>query len=379
MSLLTALQFPPAEVADLERIRDMIHEASLGTADLIEEDTMTLDEYGAKHGACAKTRMMLNVWARVMLGCEHTEVTAGYFIDYARRGGGLMQMRSDGKHGGQYLRFKTGSQSVAKGIAARLPADSVRLSTPVAEIKDLGSHVLVTASTNETFKAKKVVVSLPTPLYKDIKFSPPLPAAKERVTSKTFLGTYTKVIVCYDTPWWLQMGFSGLTLAFEGPVAVARDTSVEANRQFSLTCFVNGEPGRKWSKLPQHERRAQVLAQLSTMYGNRDDVYKPIEIFEQEWINEEFSKGAVCPIFSEQGLLKEGTAYRSSVNNLHFVGTEFASEWKGETHLQIVSRRFGLLTRQTGYMEGALCSGEVGGDEVVRALQQKQDEPQAKL
>ena len=273
---------------------------------------------------------MLNVWARVMLGCEHTELTAGYFIDYCRRGGGLMQMRSDGKHGGQYLRFKTGSQSVARGIHALLPADNVRLSTPVTSIEDQGTSVVVTSTIGETFKARKVIVSLPTPLYKDIQFSPPLPSTKAHVTSSTFLGTYTKVIVCYDQPWWQHMGFSGLTLAFEGPVAVARDTSVEANRQFSLTCFVNGEPGRQWSKLPQHERRSQVLAQLASMYENHDAVYKPIEIFEQEWQNEEFSKGAVCPIFSDKDLLGQREAYISSVGNLHFVGTEFATEWKGE-------------------------------------------------
>lgn len=291
---------------------------------------MTLKDYVIKHKGGPKTQKMVNVWARVMLGCEDSECTAGYFIDYARRGGGLMQMRSDGKHGGQYLRFKSGSQSVAKGIAARLPTGSVRLSTPVSAIDDLRTHVLVTSTTGEMFNAKKVVISLPTPLYKDICISPPLPPAKEQVTSSTFLGTYTKVIVCYDKPWWQDLGYSGLTLAFEGPIAVARDSSVAANRQFSFTCFVNGEPGRKWSKLPQHERRAQILAQLATMYDNDDAVYKPIEIFEQEWINEKYSKGAVCPIFSEKGLLSQDEAYKRSVGNLHFVGTEFASEWKGK-------------------------------------------------
>lgn len=321
-------------MADLERVRDMIHASSLETASLDKEDDLTLAEYVSKHNGGEKTHLMVNVWARVMLGCEYTEVTAGYFIDYCRRGGGLMQMRSDGKHGGQYLRFKTGSQSVAKGIAALLPTTSLRLSTPVSSIEDHQSHVVVTSKTGETFKAKKVVVSLPTPLYKDVRFSPPLPVAKEQVTSKTFLGTYTKVIVCYDKPWWQDLGFSGLTLAFEGPVAVARDTSVESTGQFSITCFVNGEPGRQWSKLPQHERRAQVLAQLATMYDNHDAVYKPIEAFEQEWTNEEYSKGAVCPILGEKGLLsKVKTTYKQPVGNLHFVGTEFASEWKGKKKL----------------------------------------------
>lgn len=241
-----------------------------------------------------------------------------------------MQMRSDTKHGGQYLRFRAGVQSIAKNIAALLPSESLRLNTPVSAIEDKQTHVVVTSTTGETFEAKKVVVSLPTTLYKDVEFLPPLPAEKDDVTSNTFLGTYTKVIVCYDEPWWRQMGYSGLTLAFEGPIAVARDTSVEANRQFSLTCFVNGEPGRLWSKLPQHERRAQVLAQLTTMYENPEAVYKPIEIFEQEWTREEFSKGCVCPIFGKKGLLAQEGAYKMSVGNLHFVGTEFANEWKGE-------------------------------------------------
>ncbi|KAL1311789.1 hypothetical protein AAFC00_001872 [Neodothiora populina] len=349
--------FSAEEVADLERIRDMIHDASMKTYNLAEEDSMTLAEYVTKHKGCEKTQKMVNLWTRVMIGCEHTECTAGFFIDYARRGGGLMQMRSDSKHGGQYLRFKTGSQSVAKGIAVRLPKNSVRLSTPVVAIDDKKAHVVVTSTTGEAFKAKKVIISLPTPLYKDVNFSPPLPAAKDLVTSSTFLGTYTKVILCYDEPWWLEAGYSGLTLAFEGPVAVARDTSVAANKQFSLTCFVNGEPGRTWSKLPQHERRAQVLAQIATMYGEHDAVYKPIEIFEQEWINEEFSKGAVCPILGDKGMLSKDAAYRQPVGNLHFVGTEFASEWKG-------------------YMEGALCSGEVGGQQAVSALQES---PRSKL
>lgn len=308
----------------------MIHWASIGTHDLITEDHISLADYVIKQGGLPKTRKMVNVWARVMLGCEDTELTAAYFIDYARRGGGLLQMRADTKHGGQYLRFVTGTQSVAKGIAARLPEETIQLSTPVSSIKDLGSHVVVTSITGQTFEARKVIVSLPTPLYKDIDFSPALPPAKTRLTDNTFLGTYTKVIVCYDKPWWQHNGYSGLTLAFEGPIAVARDTSVPATRQFSLTCFVNGEPGRVWSLLPQHERRAQVLAQLAIMFDDREEVYKPIEVFEQEWQREEFSKGAVCPIFEGKGLLAEEEVYKGPVGNLHFVGTEFAREWKGE-------------------------------------------------
>lgn len=51
---------------------------------------------------------MVNLWTQVMLGVDSNEISAGCFVDYCAKGGGLMQMRSDSKHGGQYLRFRKG-------------------------------------------------------------------------------------------------------------------------------------------------------------------------------------------------------------------------------------------------------------------------------
>lgn len=47
-----------------------------------------------------------------------------------------------------------------------------------------------------------------------------------------------------------------------------------------------------------------------------------------------------------------GSLWRAPVGNIHFVGTEFAKEWKG-------------------YMEGAVSSGEDGAKEVLEALEQR--------
>ena len=51
---------------------------------------------------------MVRVWSRVMVGIEATEMSAQFFIEYTGKGGGLKQLRSDQKHGGQYLRFRKG-------------------------------------------------------------------------------------------------------------------------------------------------------------------------------------------------------------------------------------------------------------------------------
>ncbi|KZF20049.1 amine oxidase B [Xylona heveae TC161] len=345
----TTPKFSTEETKDLERLRDAIAAKTLTASGDPEDDKITLEEFGKKLGATQKTLDMINLWARVMLGVEHSELSAEYFFDYCRRGGGFYQMRSDAKDGAQYLRFQDGSQSVSKGIASLIGHANIQLSTPVASVEDRGSYVITTSTDGKRFRSKKVVLSVPSTLYKDITFSPALPGPKRRVTDTTILGDYSKTIVCYDRPWWRDLGFNGMCLSYEGPIIVGRDTSVDDKGQYSFTFFCNGGPSREWTKLPPHERRAKVLQHLAAMFDNHPEVYKPIEVFEQEWQKEQYSKGAVCPV-TEVGLLSELNAeYRAPAGNLHFVGTEYAAEWKG-------------------YMEGAVCSGEDGGKEVVEAL-----------
>lgn len=152
-------------------------------------------------------------------------------------------------------------------------------------------------------------------------------------------------------------------MSYKGPVVVARDTSVDEKRFFALTCFVNGAHGEAWGRMNQHERRRVVLRQLAQLYkkgdgGVSEEVYKPIEFFEQIWKHEPYSKGALAPITALGDYTREDSPYGRPVGNLHFVGTEFSREWKG-------------------YMEGALWSGEKGAAEVVDSLGQKK--PAAKL
>lgn len=197
-------------------------------------------------------------------------------------------------------------------------------------------------------------------MYRDLDISPPLPSRVREVTVAGRLGDYNKAIVCYDRPWWREQGYNGFFMSYTGPIALARDTSIEELRHYSLTCFVNGDFGRKWSKLHPHERRAAVLHQLAEVFsvGADSEVYRPIEMFEQIWMHEEYSKGALVPVTALGHLTEYVDVYGKPVGNLHFVGTEYSTVWRG-------------------YMEGALCSGERGAKEVANVL--KQEEDKAKL
>jgi monoamine oxidase len=71
-------------------------------------DDLTLEEFVLKRNLDKNVMSIVSLWTRAMLGMEPSEMSALYFLDYCKSGGGLKQMRSDRKHGGQYLRCKTG-------------------------------------------------------------------------------------------------------------------------------------------------------------------------------------------------------------------------------------------------------------------------------
>ena len=239
---------------------------------------------------------------------------------------------------------------------------SVILEAPVSRIFQGRSGAIVTTEDGRRFHAKKVVVSIPTPTYKQITFQPPLPLDKLKYSSNSMLGYYAKMILVWDKPWWRKGGYCGMTQSFVGPASVTRDTSDDLRGQFSLTCFVVGQPGRDWSKLSAGGRKEAILSQLIALFGseNEADIRAPVEIFEQEWVKDAWSQGCPCPVVPPNVMSEVGKALRAPFDAIHFVGTETSFEWKG-------------------YMEGAVRSGERGAAEVVGALGSAETKFSAKL
>lgn len=132
-----------------------------------------------------------------------------------------------------------------------------------------------------------------------------------------------------------------------------RDTCIEEDNQFSITCFIVGDPGRKWSALSIAGRKRAVLKhfkQLMSVVVKPEDIPQPIDVIEQEWVKQPWSRGAPSPVMGP-GLLTSdvGRSLKVPWKSIHFVGTETSTYWKG-------------------YMEGAVQSGERGAKEVIEAL-----------
>lgn len=280
-------------IDDVIRIRDLFESTcqkidisspvSSGKTLRRDLDNITFEDWVRSHGPFQEDALnALKIGTRAMLGVEPSDMSALYFLDYCKSGGGYMLMRSDTKHGGQYLRIAQGTQSFSRGLASELPLEAVVFKSPVRKIEQRDGMVTVT-SARGVYEAARVVVSVPTPLYKEIDFNPALPAEKLQMSGSTLLGDYCKSIVFYKTPWWREYDLCGLTQSCHGPYSVTRDSSVDADGHYSLTCFVVGQPAREWMLLPRKGRDQAVLDQIQRLFGKFAKVEEPVEIVEQIW------------------------------------------------------------------------------------------------
>lgn len=277
------------------------------------------------------------------------------FLEVARGALGIINLRYDGKDGAQHLRIKEGTQSIALGMAKLLPVGTIRLNAPVKSIvqKHPRSYV-VTTSTGIQLKSRKVIVTVPGPAYKNISFSPSLPPQRQLYTTAVRYGCYVKYLCLFKSPFWRRQGSCGLAQSFRGPMNHCRDTSVDEQENYALTCFLASKPGRSWLQLSEEERQVAVLEQLGSLFAVGYEAVKDelLGTIASEWMQDPWG-GWGCPFAAPPpgtiGLSDEAELSSARFEGIHFVGTELTNEWRG-------------------YMEGALRSGEKGAQRVLAQL-----------
>jgi monoamine oxidase len=247
-----------------------------------------------------------------------------------------------------------GTSSIVDALANTLPAGSVMLHSPVDSISQYtNSEVHVTTSSGTTYKAKSVIVAIPTNTYTNIQFTPPLPSTKKALVTRTKPGVYAKAILTYSSPWWREAGLVGKFESVIGPICFSWDISDLSKKQYSLAIFVAGRVAAEWHKLDELAREEAIIEHLATLVGENSSLASKarniLEFNMVEWTKEEFIGGAPTSVLGPGMLKKFGTVLREPVGNIHFGGGETAYEWKG-------------------YMEGAITAGQRVAKEVADEL-----------
>ncbi|EXJ89398.1 hypothetical protein A1O3_02465 [Capronia epimyces CBS 606.96] len=353
-------RFAQSEVDSIQAIRDQFEAASLDPETFKqpkrgELDRITLEQWCRNAGATDLALKTAAVWCRGTLGQDPCEVSALAFLEIARGALGIVNLRHDGKHGAQHLRLQEGTQSIAIGMAKLLPPGTIKLSSPVSSLVRVSSKLcLVRTANGQQIKARKVILSIPGPSYKNIAFDPPLPPRKFIYTTAVRFGCYVKYICLFKTPFWRDLGACGLAQSFRGPLNHCRDTSVDALGNYALTCFLASEPGRRWFALSEDDRREAIVKQLGALFsvGYEKVQSELLGTITTEWMQDKWA-GWGCPFPapppSTIGAGEDGDWLWEKAGNIYFVGTELTNEWRG-------------------YMEGALRSGKRGSRQVLADL-----------
>ena len=153
------------------------------------------------------------------------------------------------------------------------------------------------------------------------------PRSEDTLTQKMPAGSVIKVNVVYDEPFWRADGLSGQAVGDRAPIRFTFDNSPPSGSCGVIVCFLEGAQARRFGRIDADARRRAVLCSLTAYFGKRAG--KPIDVVEQDWSAEEWTRGCYgwnCP----PGMLTRfGPAIKRPIGPIHWAGTETAVRWNG--------------------------------------------------
>jgi len=305
-------------------------------------DSKTLDQWLKYVHASAGTRDLMTIMARVTWGCEPDAVSMLHAVRYVKAAGGLGRML-DVEGGAQQDRFPGGTQQIATRMAEQL-GPRVVLEAVVRSIERRSDGTLSVTSDQGTVTAKAVIIAIPPEHRAGITFLPELPPEYGKLAQHWPQGNLSKAYVAYKTPFWRANGCSGEALSDEGPVFITFDVSPGDDGPGILLGFTDA---RTFDPLPPAGRRDRALAGFAALFG--DAALEPIDYLDHCWSAEEFAPGGPTAAVPPGSWTAYGPWLHKPVDGIHWAGTETADKW-------------------TGFLDGAIRSGQRAADEVDREL-----------
>ena len=304
-------------------------------------DSQTFWSWCKRNVASRRARAFLTLATEAAYCVAPQDVSLLHVLRYAHGSGGFQYLLEVGR-GIQRYRFDGGAHSIPARLAEAMP-DEVRLGAVVRRIEQRSDSVVIKGRGFEAH-ARHVVVAVPLTLAGRIEYAPALPGFRDQLTQRMPAGSAIKCLMVYDEPFWREQGFSGQVTTTNGPFRVVFDTSPRDGSPGVLSAFVTGSAARTMTRLAPAERRAAVLRALTATFGSR--ILRPLAFFEQNWLDEEFTRGCYHGFAPPGVYTSYGPALRAPIGRIHWAGTETG-------------------VHQLGSMGGAVDSGRRAAREVL--------------
>lgn len=288
-------------------------------------DNMTFREWLQKSGADARTQDFLE--ADISYACAAPQdISVLALLAIIRQCGGFEALNDDA----QETRIVGGAQTVAtRTVDLLLKPGSVYYNEPVGRI-NRGTNDVFVQGRSVAVHAKKVIVTAPPTVARDILFDPPLPALRQELMAAWPQGTVIKVGMIFATPFWrhhVPDRFNGLSLDYRALAVETADSSPteDASPCGTLTAFVYTTKANEIKDLPAEERRTRILNDLKERFGG--PVLNPLEYDETFWTLERFTKGCYGAYLKPGATTKFKNLIRDPVGPIHWAGSETSSVW----------------------------------------------------
>ncbi|MBI5925368.1 MAG: FAD-dependent oxidoreductase [Aquabacterium sp.] len=292
----------------------------------------------------ADAKSLLRLAVLALLSVEPRDVSMLYLLFYIHSGGGLTSLLSTAG-GAQQDRIVGGSQAIALGMAREL-GTRILYNSPVRKVKQ-DAYGIAVSGDGFTVRAQHAVMAMSPWMASRLAYEPfdgPL-QYRMQMMQRVPMGSIWKVHCVYDKPFWRDDGLCGqVTSDAYLPKLVFDNTPPEPGAPGVLMGFIDGQDARDAVLMTPEARKANVLKAMSIYFGAK--AATPIAYTENNWQSENFSAGGPTGVFPPGVLTGFGAALRAPSGRLHWAGTETSTVW-------------------TGYMDGAVRSGERAASEIL--------------
>ncbi len=309
-----------------------------------ELDAMTVEQWLQANVRTERTRIAYRLICFSLFCAEASQMSMLFFIHYVKSGDGLEVILSAMGNGAQRYLFHGSVHQIARKVGEEL-GDRLRLMQAVQAIEWSEDKAVITTA-DQRFEARKVIITVPATLIPKIAFSPPLPMAKAAFHNRLSMGSAIKYWIAYDRPFWRDKGLNGMVFVDDHPCAPCFDVSPPGQPKGIIAGFFDGNNALDFSDRGQDARRDLLIEMLAEHLG--EEARSPIEYVDNDWTGEEWS-GGCYGAYAPPGLYaRYGEWLRKPISPLHWAGTETSARW-------------------TGYIDGAIRSGERAAGEVMSA------------
>lgn len=350
---LIPMNLPPLALANLlwafYRLEWMARSIPLdqpwNTKNAFRLDEQTVGDWLRRNAPHPSAQAILKVAIEAVFASHPDDIGLLHALYYLKSGGGLERLTSSAG-GAQQDRIQGGLQTLAEDWARWIQEKKtdILFELPVRAIDQDAAQVRVETDRG-TFRAPRVVVTVPPAIAAEIEFRPEMPSERFEWCRAMQPGRVIKGFAFYSSPFWRQRGLCGQAVSDQPPVHVAFDATPPSSPCGVLLGFIEGRQALEWSQRAQDERRQAMIQAFTRFFGS--EASQPLFYIDHDWTQETWSRGCYAGVPGPGVTTTVAFSARQPHRRVHWAGTETAVHWNG-------------------YVEGAIRSGLRAAEEICR-------------